>query len=428
VETPRPKNPTFQIPRRPFQPLFTEPGTPKIGKSAAPEVLEAERAGFQSIETSIPTLVNSEKPLIPSFQRPKIQSLKPIEVTSSPVTTKSRQTTTITTTTAVTTPEPTTASSTTSGSNVTTFKPRFRGVVGRRRPILRRKPIKRIKKPITNVQDAGSPVEEKREETSTLFPPFSVANRLNRLRKKEELGISGSVEDPKTGMTIPPRGTFGRRIRPRTRTPNAISSTDSSSRSEPVNGRRLPSWLEQRRRARLRITSTQKTPVDEPIKDDTPVDILGSNEFTGAESALVVVSQPAENSAFDYRDAAKTLREKEKVLRNEQISVAVKAAEDALLHYADVVEDEVTIEKDLSAIETLTHFESVSEIDDDYEIYEPEPEPEIAAAPEPEPEPTFDNAVYNENTEEVTVAYPSAHEIEEESAYPEPKPNTEASL
>merc|ERR1712198_431257 len=84
-------------------------------------------------------------------------------------------------------------------------------------------------------------------------------------------------------------------------------------------------------------------------------------------------------------DIAKTLEEKEKVLRNEQVSVAVKAAEDALLHYAEAVEDEAAIEEDLSAIKILTHPIPLSQVDDEYDIYEPEPEPE-AVAPEPDPE------------------------------------------
>lgn len=408
--------------------------------------MEAERAGFQSIETSVPTLVNSEKPLIPSVQRPRIQTLRPVKVTKSQVTTSPEPSTTTstTTTTAVTTPKPAAPSSTTPEDKATTLKPRRPGGLGGlRRPFLRRRPIgKRFKKPTSAVEDV-KPENEKKSESSTIFPSFAVANRMNLLRKKEALG--GAVETTKLGITIPPLGTFGRRIRIKTKAtkaPNAVTSTGPKTNT--VNGRRLPPWLAQRRRHRL-STTTQETPVDDDLENDTPVDNLDNDEFRGAESALVVVSrQPVENSAFNYRDAAKTLQEKEKVLRNEQVSVAVKAAEDALLHYADVVEEEAVIEEDVSAIETIIHDEPVPEVepvpelepvpevepvpefDDEYDVYEPEPEPEVAAA-EPEPEPTFYDDEYEEDFESVTAAIPSVEVFEEKSASPEPEPepNTE---
>lgn len=316
------------------------------------------------------------------------------------------------------TPAPTTFTTptppTTTTIKVTTFKPRFNFNVGSRRPFIRRKP-----RP-TPVNDGKKENEEKKTdglkktETATLFPPFSVARTLNPLRKEEENAGDSSSAGP--GVTVPSAGVFGRRLRPRTRKPSTQSEGDSASpvstpslrnRDVPsARTRQLPAWLKSRRRLRGRFRSTTTTTEPSTVQDidyidDTPVDILDNNGFSGAESTLVVFSRPPQNEVGEHfiaEDAVKTLAEEAEALKNEEVEEALIAAEEAVLGYAEEVDAEANREV---AIHNLEENAKTTGTDGEEPLPEPEAEPhepqasyedynaettEVAPEPEPEPE------------------------------------------
>ncbi|ROT73635.1 hypothetical protein C7M84_007929 [Penaeus vannamei] len=360
-----PQIPSFQTTRAPQFPSFQATDAPQIPAfqgTPAPRIppfqgtTTPEIPAFQT--TGAPQSTFQERPRrpkFPSFQRPRITTASPEEdLTTIPDENNSEFLTPAPTT--FTTPTP----PTTTTIKVTTFKPRFNFNVGSRRPFIRRKP-----RP-TPVNDGKKENEEKKTdglkktETATLFPPFSVARTLNPLRKEEENAGDSSSAGP--GVTVPSAGVFGRRLRPRTRKPSTQSEGDSASpvstpslrnRDVPsARTRQLPAWLKSRRRLRGRFRSTTTTTEPSTVQDidyidDTPVDILDNNGFSGAESTLVVFSRPPQNEVGEHfiaEDAVKTLAEEAEALKNEEVEEALIAAEEAVLGYAEEVDAEANRE------------------------------------------------------------------------------------
>ena len=227
------------------------------------------------------------------------------------------------------------------------------------------------------------PVDNTSEKT-TLFPPFSVAKRRQRLNKKEEKTVTNSSDPTKKSHPF----VFGRRIRPRARNqedndqtvsssvtkvrsttsttaiPNTIKGrlnissrirsrgrTRSTTTTEATNtetaiideefdttnapiiseiaekttarnqrrgsvvfeqsfngselirpdglrkrrpgSRKVPQWLRDRRR-RLRTQLSTEAPIEN--ENDPPTNFIDDSGFNGAESSIVSVTQPADNT------------------------------------------------------------------------------------------------------------------------------------
>ncbi|XP_047497796.1 proline-rich protein 36-like [Penaeus chinensis] len=386
------------------------------------------------------------RPKFPSFQRPRITTASPEE-----------DLTTIPDENDFLTPAPSTFTTptplTTTTIKVTTFKPRFNFNVGSRRPFIRRKP-----RP-TPVNDGKKDNEEKKAdglkktETTTLFPPFSVARTLNPLRKEEE--NAGESSSASQGITVPPSGVFGRRLRPRTRKPSTQSEGDSdspvstpalSNRDSPsARTRQLPAWLKSRRRLRGRFrsttTTTEPSAQDIDYIDDTPVDILDNNGFSGAESTLVVFSRPPQNEVGEHfiaEDAVKTLAEEAEALKNEEVEEALIAAEEAVLSYAEEVDAESNRE---DAIHNLEENAKITETDGEEPLPEPEAEPHepqasyedynaetTDVAPEPEPEPEHQTEYvteYNEYKDDKEDNLETLHTPDQTNRNPPSLPHTQ---
>lgn len=331
---------------------------------------------------------------------------------------------------------------TTTTPRVTTFKPRFDFNIANRRRHHSRK--QRPNNP-PNKEDEGTAKKEvdtalkkdggeKKTETVTLFPPFSVARTLNPLRSRKE----GGNDETSDGVTVPPAGVFGRRLNPRTRPPFSSSrSKDSDIKSDLVEeetsttgaakglhsqnrgrarsplglrGRELPEWLKARRRnrgrGRLRGTEAPKETKNEQI-EDSPLDVLENNGFNAAESIVVEYSSPLENKVtqpLNPHDALKQLEEDAANVPVEKTVEPLETTEETLVDHvteaaADVPETysstriEYPQEQRGGFIEQpalhprfreITQHQAEETKHPDVEA-EPEPEPEPEGKPEPEP-------------------------------------------
>ncbi|XP_063590204.1 mucin-2-like [Penaeus indicus] len=452
-----PQNPSFQTTGATQLPSFQTTDAPRITPfegTPAPRIpsfqgtTTPEIPAFQT--TGAPQRITVQerprRPKFPSFQRPRITTASPEE-----------DLTTIPDENDFLTPAPTTFTTPTPPTSttikVTTFKPRFNFNVGSRRPFIRRKP-----RP-TPVNDGKKDNEEKKvdglkkTESATLFPPFSVARTLNPLRKEEE--NAGDSSSASQGITVPPAGVFGRRLRPRTRKPSTQSEGDSDSpvstpalrnRDTPsARTRQLPAWLKSRRRLRGRFrsttTTTEPSAQDIDYIDDTPVDILDNNGFNGAESTLVVFSRPPQNEVGEHfipEDAVKTLAEEAEALKNEEVEEALIAAEEAVLSYAEEVDAESNRE---DAIHSLEENAKITETDGEEPLPEPEAEPHepqasyedysaetTDVAPEPEPEPEHQTEYvteYNEYKDDKEDNLETLHTPDQSNRNPPSLPHTQ---
>lgn len=361
------------------------------------------------------------------------------------------------------------STTTTTTPRVTTFKPRFNFSIANRRPFLRRKqrpsnaPNKEdegaLKKEAdtTLKKDGG----EKKTETVTLFPPFSVARTLNPLLAQKE---GDNDEETSDGVRVPPTGVFGRRLKPRTRLPlNRPKSEDSVTDSDPADedtpvtgtatrlngqnrgrvrsqlgfrGRELPEWLKARRRnrgrGRLRGTEAPKETKNEEL-EDAPLDILENNGFNAAESTVVEFSSPLENRVaqpLSPHDALKQLAEDaaEDSAIKEIVEHLDTSGETVVDYVTDAGEEIVEAgslgrlenhqEHSVDFVEQPAFFGRFREINqepaEEAEHNYKEPEPEAKAEPEPEP--------YGEPEPE---AVPESEPVLEFEAEPESKPKVE---
>ncbi|XP_063867575.1 nascent polypeptide-associated complex subunit alpha, muscle-specific form-like isoform X1 [Scylla paramamosain] len=453
--TPSPQPVSF--PPRPLNlPTFAPFGASKQPSLHQPE---SEKKIRQRPRTRIPSFRKPQKPSTPEPESPVNQNFAPFQPPTLTSTGIEDQTpslqpevTTEEILSTVSSARPAAPTTTTTTPRVTTFKPRFNFNIANRRPFLRRKqrpgatPEKedegaaKKETDTTFKKDGG----EKKTETVTLFPPFSVARTLNPLRAQKE-GNDDEASSP--GVTAPPTGIFGRRLKPRTRrplasnrfrtrestttanvveevTPGTVAPTEvpSETRSRGrgptgLRGRELPEWLKERRRnrARGRFRGTEAPRKTEKKQvEDAPLDVLENNGFNGAESTVVEFSRPPENNVqrpLSPHDALKQLAEDANDGATESIAELLDAASRAGSRYvSEPTQDSGTGTHTVQLDTPPEHATNIEEepavygspsedretVDAEYADDAPVvDEAEIDSAPEPEPEPQaeiFDDA------------------------------------
>lgn len=482
--TPKPQPVTF--PPRPLNlPTFTPFGINKQPSSRQPE---NEKKLRQRPRTRIPS---NRKPQKPSTSKPEL----PINQDFAPFQPPTLTSTGIENQTPSFQPEVTTegilstvsstqraaSTTTTTTPRVTTFKPRFNFNIANRRPFLRRK---QRPESIPEKEDEGAVKKEtdttlkkdggeKKTETVTLFPPFSVARTLNPLRARKE-GNDGEASSQ--GVTAPPTGVFGRRLKPRTRRPlasnrfrarEAVTTADfveevtpgtiapAKVPTEPRNrgrgptglrGRELPDWLKERRRnrARGRFRGTEVPRKTEKKQvEDAPLDVLENNGFNGAESTVVEFSRPPENNvqrplsphvalkqlAESTDDAATELLDAASRAGSRYVSETTQNSEagtdpvqlDTQPEHATNIEEEPTVHGSPSE-----DGEAVDTEYSNYGLVVDESETEPAPEPEPEPEPqteTFDDAAATHPETQHPPQYVSEDDRQDKLETPLPPPH-----
>ncbi|XP_064079366.1 mucin-2-like [Macrobrachium nipponense] len=456
-------------PQVPVSPQFTpseEPVTVRIPSFQRPQTTTLTRfpGGSQSprlpaFQRPSPSLIaeneNSKEiqetgrrqrlPLFPRFQRPRVTTVVPEEEdqTLQPEILTTEFIPTTTPSTLSTPSQPTTV-------KVTTFKPKFNFNLGNRRPFFRRK-----QRPTEEDEKKEKIPDDKKPEPVTLFPPFSVARTLNPQRDdKKEVDKTSTAGEP--GVTVPPSGTFGRRIRPRTKSPSARSNDESDAESPRPSGvrargpvsnraRELPDWLKARRRVRGRFRGLSSTTtenarvVDDFLEDDIPLDAIENNEFSGAESTLVVFSRPLENAVSgavvgeeiekvldeegDIKYEEQSQEEKQIKSDDEQVAEVVTDYSEGnsnIHHESSVIPEDIIASADAGvSVEPQDAAESYE--DYTYESTESVPEPE----PEPESSDKYvaDYSKYEDDTEDTSETYNTHDQPRRQPpSFPNPQP------
>ncbi|KAK7075379.1 hypothetical protein SK128_008098 [Halocaridina rubra] len=427
---------TTQEPLTPQVPSFQRPLRTRFPGQHSPRIPSFQRS--TSVRTPITDNTEEEEkprkrlrlPILPRLQGPRITTLAPEDEDQTLI---PEFTTTDFITQAPESHSPTASPPlTTTTVKVTTFKPKFDFNVGVRRPIIRKlRPTEAVKK------EPG----EKKTETSTLFPPFSVARTLNPHRNANQ-EANESNGQKQSSVPEPPAEVFGRRLRPRTKAPAVTSDDDTEStrptglRSRGLVGnrvRQLPDWLKERRRVRGRFrgptTTTENVNVlDTALEDDIPLDILENNGFSGAESIQVVVSSRPENSFSPVNpdETDKTVNINDDILRTTKITEPAHSDTNANqaqdTHQLEQEEDsEIELNLTSTAEEILKESQGQETLYEDYSIEKTE------VLPEPEPEPTNkyvdDYDEFKDDNEDTPQTHPTPDQPQEQPpSFPNPQP------
>ncbi|XP_068237755.1 mucin-2-like [Palaemon carinicauda] len=430
--------PSFQRPQTTTLTRFPGPQSPRIPAFQRPSASKVDDHE-NSKEIQEPGR-RQRLPLFPRFQKARVTTILPEEEdqTLQPEIFTTEFIPTTTPSTLSTSSQPTTV-------KVTTFKPKFNFNLGNRRPFFRRK-----QRPTEDDDKKDKEGGNKKPEPVTLFPPFSVARTLNPQR--DEKNDAGSLVANEPGVTVPPTGTFGRRIRPRTKSPTVRSNDESDVESPRTSGirargpvgnkaRELPDWLKARRRVQGRFRGTSTTTesirvVDSVLEDDIPLDAIENNEFSGAESTLVVFSRPLENvvsEAVIDEETEKELIEEGEVRyeEKEHFSSDNEQVDEVITDYSDgnssiqhefsaSPEDNVTSVE--AGVSTEPQDAADSYEDYTYESTEPVPEPE----PESSNKYVVDYNTYEDDTEDTPETYNTHDQPRRQPpSFPNPQPTQE---